>query len=123
MSRRTEIYNSNISGLGNAENQAIATYIYNESTGTADILTGYQEILNRKFDSDSNVKNQQVYNYLDSTKAILLDIQEIRNHLFDSRGNVLNQTIATFSEDWTLLDVKVITNERSEEHTSELQSQ
>ena len=56
------------------------------------------------------MKDQQVYNYLDSSKALLLDIQEIRNELFDTRGNSLVQKIATFSSDWTLLDVKVITN-------------
>ncbi|MDP3786150.1 MAG: hypothetical protein Q8R05_01130, partial [Candidatus Omnitrophota bacterium] len=111
MAKRTVIHNSSIDNRGNAQNQSITSFIYNPVTFTADIETGFQEILNRTFDSDSNVKDQQVKNYLDSTKTLLLDIQEIRNELFDTRGNVLVQRIATFASDWTILDVKVITNE------------
>ncbi|MEK6571610.1 MAG: hypothetical protein AABZ61_09580, partial [Bacteroidota bacterium] len=125
MSRQTFIHNSNISNLGNAGNQEITTKVYNPVTDTADIVTGYQFITNRTFDSDANVKDQMVLNYLDKA-GVLLDIQEIRNELFTSRGDVIDQKIATYSlkagltdynpllslaDQADILDVKVIHND------------
>ena len=87
-----------ISLRGDAGIQHVTTLMTDDSGLESSLLvSSYQEMKSREYDSDHNVKNQKVLNY-DEQGGILLDAQETRTLSVDVRGNPRIQLVATYAE-------------------------
>ncbi|MFH1394589.1 MAG: hypothetical protein ABIH09_00325, partial [Candidatus Omnitrophota bacterium] len=115
MERITE--NVNIDNRGDAQTQKILTYMTDENgvflleESKERVVSTYQILTNRKFDSQHNVKNHMILTYSEPD-GILLDVQEIRSLVFHSSGTAKKQQIATYVDlaKTQFLDVKVVEN-------------
>lgn len=105
---REIIENSDIDKKGNPHRQNMTTY-YPDENGNL-VLSVYQEITNKEFDSKGNILSQKIATYTNPGKTELLDVREIRNLSFDSQGRVMEQEIKTYADldETTLLDIKLI---------------
>ncbi|MDD5634478.1 MAG: hypothetical protein PHW46_04295, partial [Candidatus Omnitrophica bacterium] len=112
---RKEIYNLNIDARGDAREQRVETY-ETDATGAVDslVLTNYQILADREFDSQHNVLKQTIYTYdqKDESTRIVLDVQDVYSSAFHSTGVAGRQVSIIYSDEakQNLLEVKVVYN-------------
>jgi len=112
LTTRRTTHNANINSRGDAEAQEITTYRTDETGDEASLEeVSYQVFSNREYDSEHNIKNQEILTY-DEKDGSLLDAQEIRSIGYHTSGVALRQVVATYLDEdkEALLDVKVIEN-------------
>ncbi|MCX5678587.1 MAG: hypothetical protein NTY76_05700 [Candidatus Omnitrophica bacterium] len=107
------IENLDIDDRGDAHSQHITVY-QTDATGLESSLEflNYQELTNRKFDSQHNVINQMIATYSDEAATDVRDVQEVRSIGFYSSGVAMRQVVAMYTDKdkTSLVDIKVTVN-------------